>query len=479
MRKTRGDIKRRSLLDEQLFDPNVGRGDRQQYGLPNLPTAISVDSVTIGRTASGVYYVLDAGIDTLQLADYAVTEPKLAASSVTDDKLVDGAVTASKIYDQAVSGPKFADGTASVSGIWFWDGSSWAFEAWTDLSTFLALVDTPGSWGSPGEVVTVVASGDGLYFAPIGELVAAQGAGAVDAKYCVVQAADLASLSGMSTDDNALVVGDTATGSEANGLYTYNGSAWVRWTGTTRPGMLVQTYYDDASGTNASLWQLSNAETTYTVDTTPQNWSWIGGPQQFSVDDDAGHSLSTNRAIGIDLRSSDGSVVIGDPEIVTGAGGRRVQFDLTTTTVADTLSAAVGTLTNLSTTGSSTWNWLELQTTEIDDGGWTHSGGSPSSWTPANDGHHRVKLRVNLTQPGPAPAWVAANVEIGIDVSGTKYTVDVRWFGTAEPTKWLSDDILLDIADTDTVKFGLRYPGATAYMWPAVDIRVETQYVGL
>jgi len=102
-------------LNNSLTDGN-GIADFTFDGSGAATVAVEADGSTLTVGASGVK-VSDAGIDTTQLADNAVTTAKITDLNVTTGKLADGAVTTAKITDANVTTAKIADANVTTAKI--------------------------------------------------------------------------------------------------------------------------------------------------------------------------------------------------------------------------------------------------------------------------------------------------------------------------------------------------------------------------
>jgi len=100
-------------LNNALTDGN-GIADFTFDGSGTATVAVEADGSTLTVGASGVK-VSDAGINTTQLADDAVTTAKITDLNVTTGKLADNAVTTVKITDANVTTAKIADANVTAA----------------------------------------------------------------------------------------------------------------------------------------------------------------------------------------------------------------------------------------------------------------------------------------------------------------------------------------------------------------------------
>ena len=83
-------------------------------------TQITYDNGTLGVTKNSEtlnVHVRDAGIDTVQLANGAVTNGKIANNTITSAKIADNAITTTEIVDGAVTTAKIADVAVTTAKI--------------------------------------------------------------------------------------------------------------------------------------------------------------------------------------------------------------------------------------------------------------------------------------------------------------------------------------------------------------------------
>ena len=97
-------------------------------GSVNLPTGTTYtpgDGIAISG-ANAISATLGTSIQTGEIDNNAVTEPKIAANAVTTAKIADNAVTTAKIANSAVTTAKLNQSGAANGQVLKWNGTAWA-----------------------------------------------------------------------------------------------------------------------------------------------------------------------------------------------------------------------------------------------------------------------------------------------------------------------------------------------------------------